>query len=372
MFEDKGGSGYTLKSVDDYRDTEVWRKLARKIENVVTKPWTIMELCGGQTHTVLQCELDYLLKDLVNIVHGPGCPVCLTPAEFLDNAFSVASCDGVIFCTFHEFLRVRGSSQDLLDVKAAGGDVRVVYSPLDCLAIAAANPDARVIFFGIGFETSAHANAMSVWQARRMGLKNYFLLTSQLLVSSIIPLVAQMPEASANAFLVPGDIGSVVGTREFESMSKQLKVPIVIAGPDAQDLLESILLAVEQLESGEAEAEIQFPHATRSGNTEAQALVRELFELTDSPWRALGRVHRGSLKLRPGFAQYDCEKAFNLKLDLEQKESSCIAAQILSGGKKPPDCPFFATSCTPENPAGAIMSSLDGTCAAYFRHRRSR
>ncbi|HYR91767.1 MAG TPA: hydrogenase formation protein HypD [Terriglobia bacterium] len=360
-----------MKYVDEYRDHTIAQILAQEIRRTVTKPWVIMEICGGQTHSIVKYGLDYLLPPEVELVHGPGCPVCVTSLEMIDKAHRIAERSGVIFCSFGDMLRVPGSHADLLIVKSRGADIRVVYSPLECLKIAKANPGKQVVFFGIGFETTAPANAMAVWQAKRQGIRNFSLLVSHVLVPPVMTAILQSPANRVKAFLGPGHVCAVMGYREYEPISSRYKVPIVITGFEPADLLEGILKTVSQLEAGRADVENQYSRViTRDGNPGAQKLINSVFEVCDRKWRGVGSIPKSGYKLRFEFRDHDAERIFQVE-EIDTEESSlCISGQVLKGVKKPRECPAFGKECTPEHPLGATMVSSEGACAAYYNYRR--
>lgn len=330
-----------------------------------------MEVCGGQTHAILQYGLEDLLPDRITLLHGPGCPVCVTPLELIDKAISIASRHDVIFCSFGDMLRVPGSNCDLLDVKAQGFDVRIVYSPLDCLNLAKNSPDKKVVFFAVGFETTAPANAMAVWQAKQLGLHNFFLLTSHVTVPPVITSILQAPENRVQAFLGPGHVCSVMGWKQYEAISQHYKIPIVITGFEPTDLLEGILRCVLQLESGQHQVENQYARAVnREGNISAKTVLEEVFDVGDRTWRGLGSIPKSGYKLSFEFSQFDAERIFELETIVAQEPEICISGQILRGLKKPQECPAFGNQCTPETPLGATMVSSEGTCAAYYKYGR--
>lgn len=360
-----------MKFLDEYRDAAVAQQLVSEIEATVTKQWTIMEVCGGQTHTICQWGIEDLLPKEIVLVHGPGCPVCVTPLELIDKAIYIARQPKVIFCSFGDMLRVPGSNCDLLEVKACGGDVRIVYSPLDCLAIAQQNPESKVVFFAVGFETTAPANAMAVWQARQLGLKNFFLLCSHVLVPPVLSAILQSPLNTVQAFLAPGHVCSIMGWREYEPICEYFKVPIVVTGFEPIDLLEGILYCVQQLESGQSKVFNQYARAVnRIGNIAAQELLLKVFDISDRMWRGLGSVPKSGFKLSYEFRQFDAERLFTVECISTKESSLCISGQILRGLKKPFDCPAFGVNCTPEHPLGATMVSSEGTCASYYKFGR--
>jgi hydrogenase expression/formation protein HypD len=360
-----------VKYVDEYRNGRVAHGLVKEIRRVQSRPWVMMEVCGGQTHSIVKHGIDLLLPQGIELVHGPGCPVCVTSLELIDKAHAIARHSDVIFCSFGDMLRVPGSQADLFTLRSQGADVRVVYSPLDCLKSARANPDKRIVFFAIGFETTAPANAMLVWRAREEGLKNVSVLVSHVLVPPAIAAILSSPDNRVQAFLGPGHVCAVKGFSEYEDLSAGFKVPIVITGFEPLDILEGVLMAVRQLEEGRAELENQYVRAvTRGGNRAAQELVERVFEVCDRKWRGVGSIPQSGYRLREQFVEHDAERVFGVE-DIDPKESSvCISGEILKGVRKPPDCPAFATLCTPLHPLGATMVSSEGACAAYYLYGR--
>jgi hydrogenase expression/formation protein HypD len=360
-----------MKHLDEYRDGEAARKLSAAIARTVTQPWTIMEVCGGQTHSIVKYGIDQVLPPDLELVHGPGCPVCVTPLETIDRAHAIASQPGVIFCSFGDMLRVPGSRGDLLLLKSRGADIRIVYSPLDAVNLAAANPDRKVVFFAIGFETTAPPNAMAVWMARKRKLANFSVLVSHVLVPPAIAAILDAPDNRVQGFLGPGHVCTVVGYEEYEPLVDRFGVPIVITGFEPVDLLEGVLLAVRQLEEGRAEVENAYGRAVRrEGNPQSLRLIEDVFEVCDRKWRGVGLIPSSGLKLRPEYRDHDAEQLFDVD-DIETQESSvCISGQILRGLKKPHDCPAFGRECTPHSPLGATMVSSEGACAAYYAHGR--
>ena len=356
-----------MKFLDEYRDASVARKIIDAIEQKMTRPWTIMEVCGGQTHTIVKYGLDRILPAGLELVHGPGCPVCVTPVEMIDRAHSIASRTNVIFCSFGDMLRVPGSHGDLLQLKGQGSDVRIVYSPLDAVNLAAAHPDRQVVFFAVGFETTAPANAMAVRQARRRHLPNFSVLVSHVLVPPAISAILEEPGNRVQGFLGPGHVCTVMGYTEYEPLAERYRVPIVITGFEPIDLLEGILRTVGQLEAGRAEVENQYVRAVpREGNPAALKLLEEVFEVHDRKWRGIGTIPQSGYRLRPEYRDHDAEGIFSVG-DLEIHESSdCISGQILRGLKRPLDCPAFGNRCTPLSPLGATMVSSEGACASYY------
>ena len=360
-----------MKYLDEYRDERLARKIVREIEHIQTRPWVIMEVCGGQTHSIVKHGIDHLLPRDIELVHGPGCPVCVTSLELIDKAHTIARRPDVIFCSFGDMLRVPGSECDLFALKSRGAQVRVVYSPLDCLKIALANPENKVVFFAVGFETTAPANAMAVWEAKRRGIKNFLLLTSHVLVPPAIAAILQSPQNRVQGFLGPGHVCVIQGSREYEAISSRFRVPIVITGFEPLDILEGTLMVVRLLESGTAEVQNQYVRAVRrEGNRQAQELVQKVFEVGDRKWRGVGSIPKSGYKLRWEFRDHDAERAFDVK-EIDTKEPAiCISGQILKGIKKPHDCPAFGTQCTPQSPLGATMVSAEGACAAYYAYGR--
>ncbi len=361
-----------MKFIDEYRDSKAAERLARSLRRIVTKPWTIMEVCGGQTHAIVKFGVDELLPSEVTLVHGPGCPVCVTPLELIEKAIQISSRDDVIFCSFGDMLRVPGSTKDLLAVKASGGDVRIVYSPLDALQLAKNNPARQVVFFAVGFETTAPANAMSVFQAKRQGIRNFSLLVSHVLVPPAMEAILSSTTNRVQGFLAAGHVCTVMGYTEYEPIAARYKVPIVVTGFEPLDILQGIFMCVRQLEEGRAEVENQYSRAVRrQGNQQAQRLIREVFRVVPRKWRGVGEIAQSGLGLQPGYAEFDAETRFGLEATSVEEPPECISGLILQGVKKPHDCQAFGTVCTPEHPLGATMVSSEGACAAYHRYRRA-
>ena len=360
-----------MKYLDEYRNEELAQKVVGEIRRVVTKPWVLMEVCGGQTHTIVKYGIDHLIPPEVELVHGPGCPVCVTSLEMIDKAHAIASRPDVIFTSFGDMLRVPGSECDLLVLKSRGADIRVVYSPIDALKIARVNPDKKVVFFAIGFETTAPGNAMAVWQARKQGIKNFSVLVSHVLVPPAIASLLQSPLNRVQGFLGPGHVCTVMGYREYEPIADRFHVPIVITGFEPLDILEGVLMTVRQLEAGKWEVENQYPRVVkREGNVMAQDLVNQVFEIGDRKWRGVGSIPKSGYKLRYEFRDHDAERIFEVE-EIDTKEPEiCISGLVLRGVKKPHDCPAFGTLCTPEHPLGATMVSAEGACAAYYAYGR--
>jgi hydrogenase expression/formation protein HypD len=360
-----------MKFLDEYRDGAAVAKIAAAIARTVTRPWTIMEVCGGQTHTIVKYGIDELLPPEIELVHGPGCPVCVTSLEMIDRAHAIASRAGVIFCSFGDMLRVPGSRGDLLQLKSEGSDVRIVYSPLDAVNLAAANPDRQVVFFAIGFETTAPPNAMAVWLAHRRGLKNFSVLVSHVLVPPAMTAILQSPGNRVQGFLGPGHVCTVMGYEEYEPLAVRFDVPIVVTGFEPLDMLEGVLWTVRQLEAGRAEVENQYARAvSREGNRRSRDLIDDVFEICDRKWRGVGLIPMSGYKLRSEYALHDAERRFEVDNIDTQESTVCISGQVLRGLKKPHECPAFGKECTPQTPLGATMVSAEGACAAYYIYGR--
>ncbi|GAA4460619.1 hydrogenase formation protein HypD [Novipirellula rosea] len=360
-----------MKFQHEYRDAAAAKKLLRAIGEVVTKPWTIMEVCGGQTHTIVRYGIDELLPQKVELVHGPGCPVCVTPLELIDKAIEIASRDDVIFCSFGDMLRVPGSRSDLLNIKARGGDVRIIYSPLDCLKIAEKNPDRTVVFFAVGFETTSPANAMAVWQARKRRIDNFAVLVSHVLVPPAMETILSSPTNRVQGFLGAGHVCSVMGYEEYEPLADRYQIPIVVTGFEPVDLLEGIYRCVRMLEQGKIGVDNQYSRAVqRQGSRAAQGLIDEVFEVTDRKWRGIGTIPRSGYRLRAEYERFDAEQRFAVSHMQVLESSKCISGLVLQGIRKPHDCPAFGKQCAPEHPLGATMVSSEGACAAYYNYGR--
>ncbi len=360
-----------MKYLDEYRDGDMAAKIVAEMRRIQTRPWVLMEVCGGQTHSIVKNGLDQLLPQGVELVHGPGCPVCVTPLEMIDKAHTIARRPDVIFCSFGDMLRVPGSDGDLFTIKSEGGDVRVVYSPLDCLKIAHANPTKQIVFFAIGFETTAPANAMLAWCAREEKRSNVSLLVSHVLVPPALEAILASPENRVQGFLGPGHVCAVMGYDEYIPISERYHVPIVVSGFEPLDILQGTRMLIQQLEEGRAVVENQYSRVLdRSGNLPAQKLVGKVFEVSDRKWRGIGTIPMSGYRLRAEFAAHDAERLFDVK-DIATLESlNCISGEILRGIRKPHDCPAFATLCTPQRPLGATMVSAEGACAAYYAYGR--
>jgi len=360
-----------VKFLDEYRDGELAHQLAREIHRITTRPWNIMEVCGGQTHAIVKFGIDELLPKQITLIHGPGCPVCVTPLEVIDKALEIAARPEVIFTSFGDMLRVPGSMTDLLSVKASGGDVRIVYSPLDAVKLAEQNPSKEVVFLGVGFETTAPATGMAVFQAAQKGLKNFSMLISHVLVPPAIEALMSSPNCRVQAFLAAGHVCAVMGYEEYFPLAAKYRVPIVVTGFEPMDILQGLLMTVQQLESGRAEVENQYSRAVRrEGNQPAQELMRKVFKVVPRKWRGLGEIPQSGLGLSEAYSAFDAEKRFGLADHHVEEPAECIAGLVLQGLKKPHECPAFGTRCTPEHPFGATMVSSEGACAAYYRYRR--
>ncbi len=360
-----------MKYLDEFSDPELAGKLIDQIRAATTRPWAIMEVCGGQTHSIIRHGIDQLLPDEIEMIHGPGCPVCVTPLEIIDKALKIAAQPDVIFCSFGDMLRVSGSAKDLFRIKSEGGDVRVVYSPLDALTIAKDNPDKQVVFFGIGFETTAPANAMTVYQAKRLDIKNFSLLVSHVLVPPAIAAIMESPTCRVQAFLAAGHVCAVMGTGEYPSLCDKYDIPIVVTGFEPLDILEGIRRTVLQLESGRHEMENAYQRAVRDeGNAPAIAMLMDVFEVTDRSWRGIGMIPSSGWRLSDKYRDYDAEHRFSVS-DIRTEESAvCRSGEVLQGLIKPHECSAFGTLCTPRHPLGATMVSSEGACAAYYLYRR--
>ena len=360
-----------MKYVTEYRDAEIVRAVLDEIHSTVTQPWVLMEICGGQTHAIVRHGIDELLPDEIELVHGPGCPVCVTPLELIDKALAIASQPDVIFTSYGDMLRVPGSGNDLFSIRAAGGDVRVVYSPLDALKIAQDNPDKEVVFFAIGFETTAPANAMSVVQAQALGVTNFSILVSHVRVPPAMHAILASPQNRVQGFLAAGHVCAVMGYWEYPSIAEAYKVPIVVTGFEPVDLVKGILQCVEELEAGRIGVENAYPRTvTFDGNKPAQAIISQVFCDCDRKWRGIGVIPGSGWCLRPAYEAFDAETRFDVALIQPEESPLCIAGEILQGLKKPHDCAAFGVQCTPDQPLGATMVSAEGACAAYYRYGR--
>jgi hydrogenase expression/formation protein HypD len=360
-----------MKYLDEYRDPELARPLLDDIARITTRPWAIMEVCGGQTHSLIRNGIDQLLPPEIELIHGPGCPVCVTPLEMIDKALAIAAEPGVIFCSFGDMLRVPGSGQDLFGVKSEGGDVRIVYSPLDAVKLAQENPERQVVFFGIGFETTAPANAMAVFQAKQLGLTNFSMLVSHVLVPPAISAIMSSPANRVQAFLAAGHVCSVMGYWEYEPLVEQFNVPIVVTGFEPLDLLEGLRRVVVQLEAGRSDLENAYARATNfCGNVPAQKMLADVFTVTDRTWRGIGEIAQSGWRLSDAYRDFDAETRFAVG-DIHTEESPlCHSGEVLRGLLKPNQCPAFGKECTPRTPLGATMVSNEGACAAYYQYGR--
>jgi hydrogenase expression/formation protein HypD len=360
-----------MKYIDEFRDPILAKKILAEIKAVTTRGWVIMEVCGGQTHALIKNGIDQLLPEQIELVHGPGCPVCVTPLELIDKALKIASMPDVIFTSFGDMLRVPGSKKDLFITKSEGRDVRIVYSPLDALKLARENPDKKVVFFGVGFETTAPLTAMAVHRAHSEGLRNFYLLASHVLVPPAITALLNSPNNRIQAYLAAGHVCTVMGWEQYIPISEKYKVPIVVTGFEPLDLLEGILMVVKQLESARHEVENQYSRVVkREGNRPAQELINKMFIISDRKWRGIGTIPQSGLSLRPEYSAHDAELAFGLDDISVEEPPECISGLVLQGLKKPYECKAFGKECTPQTPLGATMVSSEGACAAYYAYGR--
>jgi hydrogenase expression/formation protein HypD len=361
-----------MRYVDEYRDPKLAKQLVAHVERTVTQPWTIMEVCGGQTHTLIRSGIDRMLPTGLRLIHGPGCPVCVTPLEKIDRALTIAGTPNVIFCSFGDMLRVPGSTSDLLHLRAAGADIRFVYSPLDALLIARENPDRQVVFFAVGFETTAPATAIAACQAKRLGLKNFSMLVAHVLVAPAMEAILSSPRNQVKAFLAAGHVCTVMGYEAYFRLAERYCVPIIVTGFEPVDLLEGIAMAVGQLEAGRHEVENQYARSVRrEGNVEARRIIAEVYEVCDRPWRGLGVLPSSGLRLHPSYRDFDAEKRFpEVEPSCTSEPSECRSGEVLQGHIRPDECDAFHKKCTPEHPLGAPMVSSEGACAAYYRYGR--
>ena len=360
-----------MRYTEEFSDPELARRLLDDIHATATRPWAMMEVCGGQTHSIIRHGIDQLLPQGLELIHGPGCPVCVTPLEMIDKALAIAALPDVVFCSFGDMLRVPGTDRDLFRIKSAGGDVRVVYSPLDALTIARENPEREVVFFGVGFETTAPANAMTVHQARRLGVRNFSLLGSHVRVPPAIEAIMGSPDCRVQAFLAAGHVCSVMGIEEYPELAERYRVPIVVTGFEPLDILEGIRRTVHQLERGEHRVDNAYPRAVRdTGNPAALTMLREVFEVTDRTWRGIGTIPASGWRLSPAYREYDAEYRFDVTDVRTAESAACRSGEVLQGLIKPHECAAFGTTCTPRSPLGATMVSSEGACAAYYLYRR--
>jgi hydrogenase expression/formation protein HypD len=365
-----------MKFVYEYRDRKIAKEYARAIASITSQPWTIMEICGGQTHSIVKYGIDELLPPDLTLIHGPGCPVCVTAVELIDRAIALANIPNAIFCSFGDMLRVPGTNRDLLAAKAEGADVRIVYSPVDCLKLATENRDRQIVFFAVGFETTSPATAMAVYQAQQQNIENFSILSAHVLVPPAIEAILSSSNCIVKGFLAAGHVCTVMGYKEYEAIAKKYRVPIVVTGFEPIDILQGIFMCIQQLESRQAECENQYTRSVRrEGNLTAQKLIQEVFEAIPRQWRGIGEISQSGLGLREKYLKFDASKRFQTELNLVASERSdlqteCISGEILQGIKKPHDCPAFGIRCTPEHPLGAPMVSSEGACAAYYRYRQ--
>lgn len=365
-----------MQYVDEYRDAHLARRYARAIASMTTRPWTLMEICGGQTHAIVKYGLDDLLPDQIELIHGPGCPVCVTPVETIDTAIAIASHPEVTFCSFGDMLRVPGSDRSLLEAKAAGADVRIVYSPMDALKLARDRPDRQVVFFAVGFETTAPATAMAAYQAGQQQIENFSMVVSHVLVPPAIEAILSAPQNRVQGFLAAGHVCTVAGYDAYEPITRRYDVPIVVTGFEPVDILQGIHACVRQLEAGEVRVENQYARSVhRTGNEVARTLIQEVFEVGSQRWRGIGEILDSGLRLRAEYAEVDAENRFAVFLQNAVPQhavdsTECISGSIMQGDRKPHQCPAFGTRCTPDYPLGAPMVSSEGACAAYFRYRQ--
>src|SRR3990172_7992968 len=362
-----------MRYIDEYRSEQAAKKFAQKIRAITTRPWKLMEICGGQTHTIVKYGIEDLLPKEITLVHGPGCPVCVTPLEIIDKAIAIASRENVIFTSFGDMLRVPGSTKDLLAVKAEGGNVRMVYSPLDAVKIAQQNPEKKVVFFAVGFETTAPANAMAVWQAKNLNVKNFSILCSHVLVPPAMEALLSSPTNLVQGFLAAGHVCTVMGYEEYLPLAEKYKVPIVVTGFEPVDILQGVYMAVQQLEGGRYEVENQYSRSVlREGNIPAKKLLGEVFQTSNRTWRGIGEIPMSGYSLQPQFHDFDAERIFHVENIKTTESPLCIAGQVLQGLKKPHECTAFGKECNPEHPLGAPMVSSEGACAAYYHFGRFR
>jgi hydrogenase expression/formation protein HypD len=362
-----------LKYIEQYRDANKVLEYSQRINDVTTQPWTIMEICGGQTHAILRFGIDQLIPSDVTLVHGPGCPVCVTDIALIDKALDIASLPEIIFCSFGDMLRVPGSEQDLMSVKADGADMRITYSPLDAVRIAGENPDREVVFFAVGFETTAPATAAAVLIAEKNSISNFTILTAHVLVVPAMEAILSSPENQVQGFLAAGHVSTIIGCSIYEKLTQKFKIPIIVTGFEPLDLIQGIYLCLFQLEQGRNEVENQYNRAVRpEGNTKALELIDTVYETCDRNWRGIGVISASGLQLRHRYSKFDAEKRFKPRINNTRKHRDCISGMILQGIKKPFECPAFGTECNPGHPLGATMVSSEGACAAYYRYHKNR
>lgn len=361
-----------MKFLTEYRNPELVEQYLHQLKKTVTRSWTIMEVCGGQTHSLVKNGLLNLLPDQIQMVHGPGCPVCVTPLNLIDKAIFLAEKKEVILCSFGDMLRVPGSNKSLLEAKAGGADIRILYSPLEAVKLARENPDREVVFFAVGFETTAPANALSVVHANRLGIKNYSVLASHVLVPPAIEAVMNDEDSNIQGFLAAGHVCTIMGTEEYHPLVDQYGIPMVVTGFEPVDLLQGILMTVRQLEKGEARLENQYSRVVHpEGNPEARKVIHQVFEVVDREWRGIGTIPKSGYAIREELQQYDAHLKFNVNIEEVPESTECIAGQVLKGIKKPHECPQFGKKCKPETPLGAPMVSSEGACAAYYHFHQA-
>jgi hydrogenase expression/formation protein HypD len=360
-----------MKYLDEFRNPTLAKAILAAIKDIVTQPWVIMEICGGQTHSIIKNGINQILPKEIELVHGPGCPVCVTPLETIDRAIAIAGRPEVIFCSFGDMLRVPGSSKDLFMVKSEGGDVRMVYSPLEAIKIARENPDREVVFLAVGFETTAPGNAMAIHQAAREGLTNFSALVSHVLVPPAMRALLSSPANKVQGYLAAGHVCSIMGWAEYEPIAAEYKIPIVVTGFEPMDILQGILMVVKQLEEDRHGVENEYARVVQHyGNRPAQVMIKSIFEITDRKWRGIGEIPASGLKIRDAFASFDAEKKFMVDTIRIRESTVCISGEVLQGLKKPAACPAFGTVCSPEHPLGATMVSSEGACAAYYKYNQ--
>ena len=361
-----------MKYLSEYRDSKAVKNFATAMEKITTKKWKIMEVCGGQTHSIVKYGIDELIPKHIELIHGPGCPVCVTPIEIIDQAIEIAKLSDVIFTSFGDMLRVPGSDTDLLRVKAVGGDIRIVYSPLDALKIARENKDKEVVFFAVGFETTAPANAMAVYEASKTNVNNFSLLVSHVLVPPAIEAILSSAKNTVQGFLAAGHVCTIMGYEEYIPLAAKYKVPIVVTGFEPLDIMQGIYMCIKQLEENRHEVENQYIRSVKQeGNLSAKQIISEIFQIIPRKWRGIGEINQSGFSLSEKYKNFDAEKKFNIKIKDKEESSECISGLILQGLQKPTDCPAFRNKCTPENPLGATMVSSEGACAAYYRYKRA-
>lgn len=359
-----------MKLISEFREEKLVQKVLKEIKNIIKNKWNIMEVCGGQTHNFLKFGIEEMLPPEINLLHGPGCPVCVTDVEFIEKALYLASQKNIIFCTYGDMLRVPGIEKDLFQVKAEGGDVRAVLSPMDSIKIARENPEKEVVFFGIGFETTAPGNGLSILKAKKENIKNFSVLSSMVRVPPAIKLLLSSPYVKINGFLAAGHVCTVMGYEEYIPISLRFNVPIVVTGFEPFDLLYGIFLCVKLLEEGKAEVQNAYRRCVKKeGNLEAKKIINEVYEVVDRKWRGIGIVPEGGFAIKEKYKEFDAEKKFNLKNFGREEKTECISGLVLQGVKKPSECPLFGNPCTPENPLGATMVSSEGACQAYYLYK---